>query len=209
MENRSAWAVAFSPDGTRYATSAGEGSVQVWDSAQPPRMVRELKHPWRVVALSFHADGERLVTASTDRQVRLWSTATGGMLSESSAHRGAVWAVAVSPDGRLVATAGRDRCVRVWDAATGTPVGAPLRHREVVWAATFGRGRDIWSGSEDGTLRRWQIPDTTLAVPDEHVEAWAETVTGQRLDGDHARALGASEWKAGRDRLLAAGVRVE
>ena len=215
LKGESVWAVAFSPDGTRYVTSAGDGTVKVWRTDSPTDRPVLLDHPRRVVALAFHPDGERLVTASTDRHVRVWDTTTGAKLSESSAHRGAVWAVAVSPDGHLVATAGRDRCVRVWDAATGTPVGAPLRHRGVVWAVTFGRdGKHLWSGSEYGTARggeggtvcRWRAPTTTLNVPDAQVETWTEVVTGLRLDGDRVRVLGPSEWRELRDRLIASGV---
>ena len=209
------WAVAFSPDGGRYAASTGYGTVRVWGSDQPDGPSRTFSHPWRVVALAFDRDGNRLVTASTDRVVRVWDAATGEIITESPEHNGAVWAVAVSPDGRLIASAGRDRCVRVWDAETGASVGAPIHHRAVVWAVTFSPdGQEIWSGSEDGpvrggeggTVRSSRTPDTMLDVPDMSVETWAEVLTGACLDGDRVRVLAPAEWLERRDRLNAAGV---
>jgi WD40 repeat protein len=206
-----AWAVAFSHDGTRYATSAGYGEVRVWNASTSQPEGMPLGHPWRAVAIGFSRDGRRLVSASTDRRVRVWDTSNGVLVSESAAHRGAVWAVGVSPDGRLFATGGRDGCVRLWNAETGAPLGTPLRHPGPVWAVTFNRdGSDLWSGGE-GTrdacaVRRWLAPVTSLKVPDAHAEAWAETATGSRLDGDRVRVLSPAEWRERRDRLTAAGV---
>lgn len=206
------WAVAFSPDGSRYAVSSGYGTVRVWQTARPGEKPLTLPHPWRVGALAFHPDGNRIVTGSTDRHARVWDLTTGERLADFPAHHGAVWAVAVSPDGRLIASAGRDRCVRVWDAETGDPVGAPLHQRTAActWGVTFGAdGSSIYSGNEEGSVRggeggsvrRWRTPTTGLDIADPHVEPWAEAVTGLRLDGDRVRVLTPVEWRERRKRL--------
>ncbi len=210
------WAVAFSPDGTRYALSSGYGTVSVWQTAQPGEKPFKLPQPWRAVALAFHPDGNRIVTGSTDRHLCVWDTTTGKRLVDVAAHRGAVWAVAVSPNGRLIASAGRDRCVRIWDAETGDPVGSPLHQPTAActWGVTFGAdGTAVWSGNEDGsvrgseggTVRRWRTPTTGLDIGDPFIETWTEAVTGLRLDGDRVRVLSPVEWHERRDRLDAAG----
>ena len=64
-------AIAFSPDGTRFAAGCEDGSVQLWDMGSglplgPPRILRD-----RVLGVAFTADGQTLLSVdaqgSTDR----------------------------------------------------------------------------------------------------------------------------------------------
>ncbi len=198
------WAVAYSPDGGRFATSAGDGAVVVWDAATRRPLGPPLGHDARVVAVAFGPGGRRLVTGGTDRTARVWDVDARGEVGEPMAHPGAVWAVAFSPDGKRVATGGRGRGVRLWDAETGRAVGPPLRHDGVVWAVAFAPdGSTVWSGGGDKSVRRWRLAAGGVG-DDELMAPWAEMVTGLKLDpGGAVRVLTPGEWRDRRGRLPA------
>ena len=121
--------VAFSPDGTRLATTGvgGQSKVRIWDPATG-RQLAELSHGDKVVAAAFSPDGTRLATGSFgDAIVRIWDPATGQQLAKLSHGRlsynglaARLWrgprvqAVAFSPDGTRLATGSDDHTARIW-----------------------------------------------------------------------------------------------
>jgi RNA polymerase sigma factor (sigma-70 family) len=124
---------AFTPDGKRLITSAGQPYFQIWDVATGREVGRSpvpggRDHP-EASAVAVRSDGTRFATARRDGHMDLWDTATGKAVVSLATHRDVVGAVALSPDGRLAATLGYDDSLRVWDLATGTPrctIRAPL-----------------------------------------------------------------------------------
>src|SRR5204862_131767 len=79
--------------------------------------------------------------SASDMGVQLWDLATG---NEGKRLRGAtdnIHGGAVSPDGKGIAAAAADKLAWIWLREGG---GAPT-------------GDAVYSGSEDGTIRRWPI----------------------------------------------------
>src|SRR6201999_540636 len=65
--------------------------------------------------------------------------------------------VTFSPDGKQLLTAGDDTAI-LWDVATGNEVRAFYGHADRVNAAVFSpSGKEIATGSEDGTIRIWNV----------------------------------------------------
>ena len=141
-QRRAVYAVAFSPDGRTLASGNDDGTVRLWNVADPAHP-RPLGQPLtsgsrqrhrRPFAVAFSPDGHTLASGSSDGTVRLWNVADPahprplGQPLTSGASNG-VSAVAFSPDGRTLASGNGDGTVRLWnvaDPAHPRPLGQPL-----------------------------------------------------------------------------------
>ena len=118
-------------------------------------------------------------------------------------HGIAVRSVAFSRDGKTVLTGGNDKTARLWDAIRGRHF-APLHHPDTVRSVAFSPDPNnvlILTGSEDGSVRLWNLPAPMEASP-EHIVLWTQVLTGMELDeGGVVRFLNAEEWHQCRQRL--------
>ncbi|WP_043740118.1 NACHT and WD repeat domain-containing protein [Nocardia carnea] len=81
---RFAWAVAFSPDGSKLATSSDDGVVLLWDVAGRKQIGGPLTgHRGGVYAVAFSPDGSTLATGGWDNTVRLWDTAAHKQIGDA------------------------------------------------------------------------------------------------------------------------------
>jgi WD40 repeat protein/serine/threonine protein kinase len=152
--------VAFSPDGSTFATGTLDGRVRLWNTQGQP--LCDLRYQGGGVScLVFDADGKSLVTCGYQGGARIWEVPSGlplGILAADQQVRIAQF----SPDGRSIATAGRNGEVRLWDAATRQPIGVPMAHGQEVMALAFSpSGRELLAGC-DGAIVRW---DTLTFTP--------------------------------------------
>src|SRR5438876_815629 len=65
--------VAFSPDGTRLATTSRAKIAKVWDAASGRELLTLAGHTDTVWGVAFSPDGTRLATASEDKTVRVYA----------------------------------------------------------------------------------------------------------------------------------------
>ena len=155
--------LAFSPDGTRVATTSMDHTIRLWDITDPahPRPDGTVTDPGvRFRAVDFAPDGTRIATVGMEQGLQLWDVTGHGrmdLLATVTGHQPPFYAVAFAPDGRSVAAGGAERTALVWDV---TDPRAPREvltlagHLSDVHALAFTPdGATLATGSTDGTIR--------------------------------------------------------
>ena len=151
--------VCFSPDGRRFAASAGDASgeyiIKIWNLQGDEPLVLA-GHTDTVDDIGFSPDGSRLVSGSWDETLRIWD-ATTGMLLHTLQVGTKVNCVGYLPDGRRIYSAGYDKAVRIWDsisAATST-LNRP-DSADNLWSLAYSPdGKVLATGSEHGAVEIW------------------------------------------------------
>jgi WD40 repeat protein len=180
-------AVAWSPDGSRLASAAGDGSVRIWNTATG----EAVGHPLRghrdegIRSVAWSPDGTRLASAYDDTTVMLWDPATGqpvGRPLGGGAHKPqgdtTSGAVAWSPDGTRLAAAGKDDTVVLWNVSTGQQVGKALPSGGI-WSVAWSRdGSRLATAGWDNTVRLWEVrTGQAVGKPLRGHTTWVTSVT--------------------------------
>jgi len=199
-----AFAVAFAPDGNTLLTGNADNAAAFWDVSTGESLGPPLVHHTAVFAVAYSPDGRMVVTGDVDQNVQLWDAAERTRLRHLPGHRGGVNDVAFSPDGRCIVTASRDHTARLWDVATGKPIGPPMPHDGPVVRAAFAReGTMIQTATQDQRTFSWHVP-LPMEGSTEHLERWAQVVTGMELGADGGtRVFDAATWESRRQALKA------
>lgn len=193
-------ALAFSPDGRRLVSAAGDGVLRLWDPAALTPAGTLQAPPGTVWSVAWSPDGSRLAAAGEDGVVRVWPSAgPGGPVPAGPAHRNRVTALCWSPDGALLASGSTDRTVVLRDAATGAAVRTFESMDGINCLAFSPDGTRLAAGDQHRNVRVWDLR------PGEGPEDAALWLTG------HRDALYALSWApdgrrlatASRDRTLA------
>jgi len=147
-------AVAFVATDSLLSASL-DGTVRQWD-LKTGKSKGTLQAPvGPITALTFAA--KRVAVAGRDGLAMRQPGAAN--FQKISGHDGPVLCCAFTPDGKLLASGGADCTVRVFRTEDGLALASYPGHNKVVRAVGFSLTGDVvYSGSEDGTLRRWPVP---------------------------------------------------
>jgi len=115
-------------------------------------------------------DEELAVTASWDRSANLFNVETGGTLLQTLVgHDAELTHVACHPTMRLVATSSQDTTFRLWDfRETIHSVSVFQGHTDSVTCTAFSSEQKIVSGSDDRTVRVWDLRNMRAPVVNIH-----------------------------------------
>jgi hypothetical protein len=163
--------LAFSPDGKRLLTSAGNGTATIWE-AETGRRVQELKgHTRTILAVAFSPDGKWIVTGGKDETARIWDAGTGQPVSVLMSG-GWVTSVAFSSNGKRLITAGidvftgTDNTAKVWDTETGRLLRTLEGQKVPVLSAGFSpNGKWFVTGNDDGAVQLWDSESGRRLAP--------------------------------------------
>ncbi|MBI4779690.1 MAG: NACHT domain-containing protein [Oscillatoriophycideae cyanobacterium NC_groundwater_1537_Pr4_S-0.65um_50_18] len=166
-----------------------------------------------VMSVSFNPDGSLLAIGDLDGKLCLWRVADGQPVLTVQGHEGWIWAIAFSPDGKTLASCSHDWLIRLWDVQSlddfessspanqteasgsshlpGTCLNTLRGHSHRVWTIAFSPdGQRLASGSDDQTIRLWNVQDgTCLAVLQGHTGG----VTSVRFSPNGQLLVSASE----------------
>lgn len=98
-------AIAFSPDGSIFATGANDSTIKMWDLNGSPRGIIH-GHRLPVTDVEFSEAGFSIISSSQDGCVKVWDKITGMLTDELIKHNSAILGLAISPDGKKLAAGG-------------------------------------------------------------------------------------------------------
>ncbi len=191
-------AVAFSPDGTQFATS-GYHEVLLWNAADGSLVRRIGNIAERVHDLEFHPDGRRLAVAAGAPgqmgELKLLDVAEGTILADLVTVEDAVLASTFSPDGSKLAAAGADRSIRVFDVDSSRQEFVIEDHADWVMGIAFSPdGTRLASASRDKTAKLFDASSGDALLT---FNGHGEIVYGVRILADGKRVV-----TCGRDQKL-------
>lgn len=192
--------VAHHPRQPLLAIGSRDGTIQLWDIADPqaPQQLGSplAAHTELVESAAFSPDGRYMASGGDDNQVRLWNMTDPGrpvLAATLDGFRSYVYSVVFSPDGTRLAAASIDKTVRMWDISSPQPrqVWDPLAVSDhYALAVAFSPdGQILAVGSADKAIRLYDLgsPGTprqigaTLGGPTNYVYALSFTPDGRRL----------------------------
>jgi WD40 repeat protein len=155
--------VAFSPDGSRFATTSA-GAATIWDAASGKKLLALPDQGQVVYSLAFSPDGRRIALGiSLGSGATVWDTSSGRQLATLTGHHGSVQAILFSRDGQQILTGSVDGTVKLWDSASGRELLTLVRQNaQVNSMALSPDGTRLAVASSDGTLRTYLLSVTAL-----------------------------------------------
>lgn len=179
--DRELWTAAVSPDGTRVAVGAIDGTSRIIDLATMQPIGEPMRNLGVVQAIGFSDDGRWILTRSADGVARVWDGRSGYAVTDNARHANELAGAALLGGGAWLLSAGRDRALALRKVGLDFPSPAPRwlpallevagggRHDEsgtlswvddrgqqlrAIAASTAGEGRDWWNAWASGTISR-------------------------------------------------------
>ena len=161
------FASAFSPDRRLLAVGGINGTVRLFDVANPavPWQLAVLDEPESAVqSLAFSPDGTTLAAATSDPAVHRWDLSGDDVepLSRLTGFDASVQAVAFAPTDDLMATGSNDATVRLWDVRGPSPrlvaettAGDPTNF--ILGVAFSPDGGMLAAGAKDKIVRLYDV----------------------------------------------------
>ena len=171
-QGETAWAVNFSPDGSKVVIGINNTTAQIWDAELKNRLQTMRGHRHTLRAAVFSPDGKKVVTSSgfNDNTARIWDAESGKQLHILEGHKDDVVDAAFSPDGKKVVTASFDGTARIWDVESGKEIQrlhtslvrmigsfSPPQINWVKSVAFSPDGSKVATVSRDGGVRIWTL----------------------------------------------------
>lgn len=189
---------AFTPDGERVVTAAGDQTARLWLASSGEQLRRYDGHTGPLYCLAVSGDGRTLVTGAQDNTVRVWDLPLNRPLRTLSGHTHPVRGIALSSDGRSLASVSEDKTLRIAPldenpAAPGQPLPAVVRPGHVAGlraVASRNDGALLASADESGRILFWS-PD--FDVPQGACLGHAGKLTALRFPANNQQLLSAGD----------------
>ncbi len=178
-------AVAVNPAGNKCLTGNADGKLQLRNLAAPQNPQQFNAHTGQITALRFAAAGDLFYSASLDKTVRAFKP--DGACVATWQTPSAVHDFLLLEESQQLITAGADNVIRIWNLAdaAAAPLAELTGHTgPVLCLATVPGEKEFLSGSEDGTIRKWNRAEGQQLATYSHqgsVQAVAIRADGARM----------------------------
>lgn len=143
--------VAYSPDGSMFASADIDRRVIVWN-ARTARTLAVLHGSTQFTGVAFSPDGVALAASDASGHVTVWNATTRRRLRTLD-DGGQVETIAFDPVRDLLATANADGKVTLWNWRTGARLRTVEHDSSVVYTVAFSpSGRRLATGDADGLV---------------------------------------------------------
>jgi WD40 repeat protein len=186
--------LALTADGTRVASASRDLTIKVWDVATGQHIVdfsasneiwqrtvwdnAPADHPFFISAIAFSRDGQYLAGAASDLTIRLWRVTDGELLLAIEGHTDHPLTVAISTDQQRAASGSyaHEGLVRIWDISRPESGETSLPDVPVAASTAAPQGRYIITGSDDFTVKLWDVNTGELKQVLEGHQNWVRAV---------------------------------
>jgi len=148
------------PDSNLFVSCAKENNLRVWDK-RTKSTVKTLATSSPVTHLSVSSD-EKSIACAADKKILFWNSSTLDLIKSFDLPR-IIETVAYHPSSkRFVTGCPTELWVRGYDFETGNEIVCNKGHHGPVRCLSFNPSGEAYaSGSEDGTIRIWELVEST------------------------------------------------
>lgn len=161
-------AFAFAAQQSLLVSGSWDRTLGLWDLGRGALIHFLHGHAEPIVSVAIDPRAERMASGGWYGSLWLWDVRTGERLAALEGHTDGLEMVTFNPSGTLLASCACDHLVLVWDvqhqipahhgAATLRPLYRLQGHTSWVRCVAFAHtGRLLASGSDDGTVRIWDV----------------------------------------------------
>ncbi len=183
-----ATSVAWSPDGTRLATSGADRSVRLWNAASEEAPLVFTGAAEAIVSVALAGEPVRVLAVTADRQLVAWNVDSHAAPELLATVAAPARCMAVSSDAKRACVGGEDGIVRLIDLRSGRELEWFSGHRAAVTGVALAAdGALAVSASLDKGIQVWH-PAAELAIDADSQRATCSAF----LDATHFVAAGQS-----------------
>jgi len=156
--------VAFDPTEQWLASGDTNGEIRLWNVSTGQLHQTLTGHSSWVRSLAFHPTHPWLVSASNDHTLKVWDWQTGQYLHTLTGHQHWVRDVAFESSSSsipVMASSDAAGVVFLWNSETWSEIQHFSAHDQAVRAIAFGADGMLLTGSEDKTLKLWDLATKT------------------------------------------------
>jgi len=154
------YGVAFSPDGTKIASSSADKFLKVFEVASGKFLKSFEGHTHHVLDVGWKSDGKLLASAGADNTIKIWNYENGEQVRTiNNAHNKQVTRLVFVGKTSNFLTCSGDQQVRAWNVDNGGNTGNYGGNNDYVYAvSTSPDGQIVATGGEDGLVRVYRGP---------------------------------------------------